>query len=32
MKPGQQAELTVYRKNPSGEYVDVELDVLIKQK
>lgn len=32
MKPGQQAELTVYRKNPSGQYVDVELEVLIKQK
>ena len=31
-KPGERITVTLYRKSPAGEYVDVELSILIKEK
>ena len=30
--PGDRINVTLYRKSPAGEYVDVELSILIKEK
>lgn len=31
-QPGERMEITLYRKSPAEEYVDVELNILIKEK